>query len=459
MKPKQVLILALLCVALIIGIILKQSHKVPELSTQEYAPLDLSFDSVKAAKLEILNGKNEKLVELAKIDSGWQVVNFNHARSDQQKIDQLFNSIRSTKGELRAKDKALFSDFGISDEQAYSVVVSDSAGAVLLNVKLGTKRPGSAVFLRQTNSDVVYYVATDLFSQIGLNDDPAKTPPKSDYWVSVSIVNFQTDDVKHLEATRFENGQAIKTAQVSRQTDPNDLSKKTWQFERKDLPFPLDSEKIKTFLNSIKMFPALKPLDPKAQNYGFDKPVWSLKLVLEDGKEIILTAGSVNAENQARYVSVSTEPVAFELADYYFKTLDIDDSKFFVNNPLGIEPEKTTKLGLQAGPKKADIDVNGKPSDVVKSYLSNLQTISVGRLLWNEKEAKKLNGANVQTLTLQKDSGQAQTLKVGEIVSEQPKEYAARLSSGTAPFTISQAVFEAIFQNEGIFNSNEHAKN
>ncbi len=456
MKPKQILVLALLFFALFVGIILKQNQKVPELSTEEYAPLDLSFDVSKAAKLEIFKGKDEKLVDVAKTNAGWRVLNFHNARADQEKINDLFKAINAAKGEMRAKDKNLFADFGIADESAYRLVISNAANAALLSVKLGTKKPAySAVFLRAGNSENVYYVATDLFSHLGVYDDPNKVAPKSDYWVSVKLVEFQAEEVNQIQNTRFENGHDLVTAHAVRKTDSNDLTKKKWQFELANSPFPIEGEKVKQFLNSVKTWQALKASDPKAQDYGFDKPIVSFKLGFEDGKEILIQAGAENPTNKARYIWVSSEPVVFELPDYYFKNLNIDDSKFFIENPLGVDPQKTTKLIVNLGSKKLDISVKEKVSDALTNYLTKLKTFSVARLLFQEADIKKLSSSGAaKSLAIYKENGEALTLEVGAMVGDQPKEYAARVSNKGNAFAISEAIYRFLFENEGLFNSN-----
>lgn len=469
MKRKQILILVVLLIALAVGIVIKQTQKVPELSTEEYAPLDLSFDTSKAIKLEILKGKDEKLVDLAKTDGNWQVVNFHNARADRNKIENLFKAITGAKGEVRGKDKNLFSDFGIADEAAYQIVISsetpsptplprvgeDKGEGVLIHFYLGTKKPAyGSVFLRQGDSESVYFVATDLFGQIGLYEDPAKVAPKSDYWASSNLVDFPVDDVNQVQVTKFEKGAGIELAHVSRQTDPNDLSKKKWQFARNNSPFSIDSEKIKQFLNSLKTLSALKVLDPKAQNYGFDQPRSSLKLGLEGGKEILIKVGSVNPGTNARYISVSNEPVVFELSDYNAKSLEIDDSRFFVDNPLGVDPEKITKFVIKLGQKEHVINHKEKPSEIAKNYLSNLKTFTVSRLLFKSDEVKKADASPSQILTLYPEAGEPIVLKVGVALSDQPKEYAARTSGDSIPLAITEAQYKAIFENQAVLNSN-----
>ena len=62
MKPKQVLVLAVIFVCLLVGVAVKTFHKSPELATEIYDPLDFSLDAGKVGRIEIGKGAKENII-------------------------------------------------------------------------------------------------------------------------------------------------------------------------------------------------------------------------------------------------------------------------------------------------------------------------------------------------------------------------------------------------------------
>ena len=57
MKPKQLLFLSAIFALLVLAVVLRQLQRPPELTTEEYAPLDFSFDESRIGKIEIYKPK------------------------------------------------------------------------------------------------------------------------------------------------------------------------------------------------------------------------------------------------------------------------------------------------------------------------------------------------------------------------------------------------------------------
>lgn len=447
MKPKHLLILGVILGVLVLGVIAKQFVKPPEIATEEYAPLELSFDEARVSKIEIKKGREEKLVELIKEGEKWRVANFLNARADQDKIREFIKMLREAKGELRAKDKSLFGDFSISEEQAYSILLSDEQGALLFQIFLGEKKPKyDAVFLRKGDSEMVYYVDRDIFGQMGLWGDPTTERPKREHWASLRILDSSIDQIQRLEVRRFLKGKGFVSAGIFREVDPNDPSKKRWKFLRETIPFALDAEKVKQFLNSLKDWKATQVLDPAGKDFDFSKPEWQMRLSLEGGGEIVLSKGKVDEATREPYLQVSGDAVIFRISDYTLKNMDIDDSRFFIENPLEVAPEKTEKVVIRADRKKIDLSPKKKKDEAVNTYLEGLKTLAVARLLFDGEE-KKVTSPSRFSLEIQKEGTPLQVLEVGEVVSEEKKEYAARMRHSPQAFAISEAFYKKVFDN------------
>lgn len=448
MKPKHIIILTVILVLLAAGVVFKQFQKPPELATEEFTPLDLSFDPAQVAKIELTKGKEEKAVELAKENDVWKAVNFFGVRAETSKIDEFLKALREAKGELRAKDKSLFKDFGLGEEQAFRLAFSDSQGKSILTLFLGSKKPSyDSCFVRKDGSDLVYLSDGNFFGKLGLYGDPANESPKKDFWASLSLIHFKTDEISRIEARRFPGDKELLAAGVLRETDPNDPAKKKWKYVRPEVPFGLDAEKIKQFLNSIPNWKANKVLDPKAQDYGFVKPRWQMKLGIETGGEVVLTAGNEDSSTKASFIQVSNAPVVFELPSYYFTNFDIDDSKFFIDNPLAVDPDKTEKLVVHADTKDFNLSPKQKKWESLTSYLNDLKTFSVSRLIFDPQDQKKVSSSGRWWIEIQKEAQTSVILDVGNILSESNKEYAARKRDSTQAFAINESIFKKLFDN------------
>jgi hypothetical protein len=458
-KPKQILVLAVILLLLIVGVVIKSLQKPAELATQELTPLDLSFDAGTVGKIQISksvpasNAQAENAITIIRNKppepDGWKIPDFMNARADKEKIERFLKEIHDAKGELRAKDKSLHKDFGIDGESAFRVTLFDNEWRQILGMLIGTKRAGSGnLFVRMDGSDAVYMTDAQLLTEMGIYGDPEKEKPKKEHWAALNLADFDVSKVEKLETHRFQGGKDTLAAGVMREADPADTAKKKWKFLRPEPPFALDAEKVKQFLSSINAWRASKAMDPKAKDYGLDKPQWQLKLGIEAGDEIIITAGgNTDPESKAYYLQTSRSNVVYEYPDYYFKNLDIDDSKFFVDNPLEIDHDKIERLLIVAGKQEMSFNPKAKKWDSLSNYLSELKSFSATRLLLDPSEAKKVQSPSHYRIEIQREGAPAPfILDVGEAISETPKEYAA-VKRGAVPFAISEYNYKKLFDN------------
>ncbi len=448
MKSKQILILALILGVLVLGVLAKQFQKPAELATQEYAPLDLSFDSGNIASIEISKAGAASPIQLAKENNAWKVTSLWNARADQDKINRFFDAIKGAQGELRGTDQALFADFGIEDNKAFLIDLKDGTQKSVLTLLIGTKKADYAsLFVRKKGVNLVYLTNANLLAEMGIYGDPAAENPAGDYWVSTSLLQIQIDSIQKLETKRLMNGQGIVTAAVLDTPNLLDSTKKQWQFLRNDLPFALDAEKVKQYLNGLTTWRAQKVLDPNAKDHGFLKPTWQLTLTSQGGKQITMTAGGRDAASESVYMKVSSEPVVFQLSKYYFENMDIDDSRFFVDNPLGIDPDQTEKLVTRAGKTEMRFSPKEKKGDALAGYLNDLKTFSVSKLMFNAADQKKVRSPSATFIEIEKSGAPSQRIDVGEMISQETKEYAALKRGHAQVFTIPEDSFKKLFDN------------
>jgi hypothetical protein len=450
MKFKHLVLFTAVLALLVVAVFLKNRQKPAELTDEEYRPLGIEIQDAAVSSIEIGKGKDAKLVELRKGDAGdWRIPTFLDARADKNKIDQLMKALREAKGELRAKEKALYADFGIGDDTGFRIAFLDKAGNPLQVVHLGTKKTAySAAFVRHTGSDNVFYTDADPLGKIGVYEDPEKTAPTNEFWAELHLLDKNIEAYDSVMTERFQDGKALLTSHVRRMVDPSDLSKKKWGYVREGMPFALDAEKIKEFLRSFETRPASKALDPKAKDYGFATPKWKLTLHRETGEDVVLTAGAEDTAAKGVYMQVSTEPVVFLFPNFYFTTIDIDDSKFVAANPFGIDPDKIEKIFVHTPSGEVDIAPKEDKRTPVTTFVTNLKNLTPTKLMFDP--ARKINASSGQLHWIEiKRAGSAETifLDVEGKVLESGREFLASKRGANQAFVINETTFTNLFGN------------
>lgn len=450
MKLKQVLILGGIFILLMLGVFIKNLQKPAELATEAYVPLNLSLDRDRIAKIKIEKAPGSKenqepavaSTELVKENDQWKVAALSNARADQKKIEDFLAEIHQAKGELRGEGKELFGDFGIQDEGTFHVLLQDAAGVSILNLVLGNKKADGSIFIRKKDREEIYLTEADLFSLMGIYGDPENETPDPHYWAAADLISIDPAKLERLEIRRFKAGKDILTASVVK--DPQD---KKWKYARQTSPFSLEHEKVRQFLTAMKNTKAQKVLDPKAQDYGFSKPAWQMKLGLEGGQEIVVTAAAADPKTNTHTVQVSTEPAVFQVAKYQLENLDIDDSRFFADNPFKVEAGKIEKLVVRAGKAQLSFKPKEKKWQGLENYLNDLKNFKVERLLFDAEEQKKVSSPGGFWIEIQREGEPLQTLDAGALISQASKEYAALKRNTFQPFAISESVFKQLFEN------------
>ncbi len=333
MHKKQIYILLAVLGVFIAGIVVRQLQKPAELTVEEYTPLDLKFDTAAAASIGISKGASEPL-KLAKTENGWRVENLWNARADAAKIDQFLEAINTAQGEMRAGDKDLLADFGLKEDEAFKIEVRDAAGAPLSAFFVGTRKAGfNGLFVRRADSDRVFFTQADFYSRMGIFEDPVSAAPQAEYWAALDLGFLDAGKVRRFEIKRYKKGKESIGASLVQENGK-------WRYAQPGQPAEPDDAKIQQYLDNFRSIRAQKIHDPRSKDFGFAKPEWRMTIGLESG-EIILTAGPQNAEEKSFPLEISTEPVVFELAEYYFLMLDADNDKFFTPPPVP-EAEKIT---------------------------------------------------------------------------------------------------------------------
>lgn len=444
MKTKQILILAVILALLIAGILLKKSQHRPELATEEYAPLAMSFDGDQISKVVLFKqaagfSKENPQVALVKEKGVWKIPGLWGARADQEKITSFFSEVKKAKGELRGKTKEAFKDFGISDEEGFYVSFADASGKEALGFVIGTKKADyGTLFVRKKDSEAVYLTEAGFYAGMGVFGNPEKETPGPDFWVLKKYASFDTGTVKKTEVFHFEDGVQVPSI-VLEKTDGR------WRFGGAEFPFPPSAEKISQYLNGIKNMPADKILDPQGKDYGFERPRWQIRVTQETGDFAEFTVGNSDTKQEDTfYLQASGEPAVFLVSKYAVENMTAEAAWFVGDNPLGIDNTKVEKLAIHADKIEKNFQPLVKKWDALTSYLDGLKNFKIEKAVGGKPRFGKYR---IEI----KRQGDAQSVIIdvadAPVTLGEQKFYPAQKQGNSTLFSITAVLFSQLFDN------------
>lgn len=442
MKSKH--ILTLLAIFVILGglLLVKKLYMGPEVEITEYETLDLSLKVEDVYFVEMQKSGEEEPLRFEKKDNKWFVASKWNAKAKNKLVEDFLQDIEGLKGELRSSSSKIFSDYGISDEEAYSFAFSNKDGKVLEHLLFGIEKPEHGKsFLRKKGSSDVYLVDKDIFSLIGIYayDNLKETSINANRWIDLSFMEFDVEKIESINVTRFDENKEIVAADVKRIVD-EEKNLKQWVTEGGETIFSIDAKKIKEFLNTLNGIRVEKLVDPEGENYDLESPYLKLTLTAQDTSFDVIIGGIADDATGNRYVKIA-DTLVYIVSKSQLEKINIDTSKFFVDNPLRIDKESIESINITL----QDKSVNLGKSLIEKNtdYIDKLKNFSVKNLLFDKGYSQKLVSPASNTCVITKKDGDIVTL---EAQKEETGIYIARVSGKQGIFELSQSVFEDIFE-------------
>jgi hypothetical protein len=385
MKTKQIIILSVIFGVLALGILLKswiRSAGDKKAAMQENSVALAEFDPLKLERVLISRGSQASSVELVKENSVWKVKSLWNAKADSVKVEKLIQKLHSARGELRVSGKRFFPDFGIQDEDAFSIKLFGAGDALLQDFRVGTKQAGeSAFFIRKAASEKVYLVDVNMAELLGIYSASNGAASKSDFWADLSLFNLNPEKAAKITLYLLKGEEKTRVMGLEREADAKDPLKSSWKFMHKATRALPDPDKVLKFIAAMNSLRAQKAVDPGGKEYDFEKPVWQLS-VTEDGppakqdearlsinpsesgrgspsatrpssqggKKTLLNAGPKDEKKELCYVNRLGDPSVFELNLSFFNDLNVDDTHFFKDAPPAAKPENDLPSDIPAGP-------------------------------------------------------------------------------------------------------------
>ncbi|MBN3038609.1 MAG: DUF4340 domain-containing protein [Candidatus Omnitrophica bacterium] len=441
MKIKHIIFLGIILLVLLGVLFIKQTLFKPEIETVEYESLKISLQPEDIYTLELKKSRDDDILRFEKGEDGfWRIPEKWDIRAKNDQIEKLINDISQLQGELRSSSAELLSDFGISEEKAFSISMFDKEGKPQKIFYIGSKRPGfGASFLRKGDSSNVYLVNKDVLAWMGIYGDPQEAKFNAEQWMDLSVTNIDVESINSLKIKRRQDEGEIIVADVKKELDQGkDL--KYWAAQPEEPIFDLDAKKIKDFLKGINDIRAAKVLEPQAQDYGFDQPYLVISLGADE-KIIELKLGKqIREDSEDRYFENSQGHV-FELRRYNVDKIDVDISRFFIGNPLRIDKDKLQSLivdkqGEETVLDKALIEKN-------TAYIDKIEQFRPMRMLLTEEYGTSLKEPSYSLEIKQDDQVSVLLADIKQEAEE--KSYIGQVQGKPVLFEISEDVFNSLF--------------
>ncbi len=449
MKAKQLIILSAIFTLLILGAFLKSCRESVHLPQEVYSDFSLSFPKESVSEIDLIKpGATQSesyAVKLVKESSLWRIKSLESARADESKIDEFVGKILELKGEIRGTDKSVFSDFKITDGEAFEVNVRDADGKNLAGFLVGlTVTDSQSIFIRKKGSDLVYVCPVNVLQFAGISGDLNSEHPSSEYWAAQDIGVFEASKVRGISIKRYPNQRETEAVSLIRPAGSD------WEFQRSYGLFKADSQKVSDFLESFKTINARKIEHSKRRDFGFSSPVWVMTLETEGGAKMTYTAGAMERETQLYPIQISTEPIVYEIPQNAFQKIDQDDSAFFASGILDFSPPQVKQLTVKSAQKQMTFDLAAQKSEGLVNYLNDLKMLRVKRLIFDPAESGKVKNPGREWIKLDFHDGKSLILDTGETLpsgTDKSMDYAAIIRGTQPPFVISKDTHNQLFEN------------
>lgn len=333
MQVKHIILLGVIFLALLAAVLAKSFFMKPPVEITEYKHLEISFAPAGIHAVEMKNLATNALIKLERKGDDWFIPSRWDVRGDKGRIEHLMNQLKELSGEVRSTSPELLDDYGIGDNEAFSLTMFDEEGRAQETLLIGIDVPagGGVSFLRKAGSADVYLVDKDVFSLIGVRRTRALDQGvlNVDHWVDLALARIDAPAVNALKISRC--GEPAAAVDIKKEFD-EEKKLNRWVAQGKQSRSDLDAEKIKGFISGINNLRGQQAVDPQGGDYGFDQPFLSVRL--ETDKDILeFFVGKEKEEGMGdRYLKTPSGHVYFTQRNV-IDQLNIDVTQFFVDEP------------------------------------------------------------------------------------------------------------------------------
>jgi hypothetical protein len=351
---KQIGVLAILFVALLAAVIVKETSR-PEagslrdqVSLQRLGPVAFTPEEVVA--IEIAAPGGESSFALTRNDDVWLVEGAFRAPAAAGVVEQLLQAVSESRGELRLDDAAALAKFDLTPERASAVTLRNAAGTAVAQFALGRSSGTQGAFVRPTFDGVrdgAYAVSQDLRAALGLartqpgDTDPAA--PQAAHFHDVHMPNLALDDTARVEIVSPNWALAFEKAGAE------------WAAVEGAPDLPMRPAGIQQLVRTLgTAFTATSLVDPAERSaLGLDDAAYRVTAVLADGtRRSVIGAADREAKRFFARLDVEQDPdVVYECQQYAFERLFTPGSQLFEFSSLGVENKGLGQVRIESVPE------------------------------------------------------------------------------------------------------------
>ncbi len=458
MKPRQIIILALILVVSIFLVFLKSQHKEALISTEADSRLDLKLVPSDIRKISLKKSDGNEVV-IQKENGEWVLPGLWNASVDQVKLNRLLNTFAGLKGELRANDASVLKDFEISDENSFHFIFSNDK-SVLADLAVSFKMtPAGDSFARLQGTNAVYLISENLFGSAGLYGDLKTKEIKPDFWLDLRFAYLGFSDLQSITLKKIDGGKEETLFDLERQKTEEKSERENWVLKGTNFPFHAGMENIYRYVGQIQEERAKTVLDPKG-DYGLDNPDLVLSVESQDGKKkTIQIKQAADKKSNVWYAKVAEAATVFEILESNVKSLQVTPTFFLTTIPFSdlVGSARSLKLKTAMGEvrlakeKGSDGKESWKtagegaaiPEEKISEYMRSLQNVSIEKYLPELAEKDFPKDLGQVLLEIELEAGETVLLEISTQADQEAAHVAVR--KGFIPaFQISQSAFDQI---------------
>ncbi len=354
MKPKQLLIMAIILVVLaVVGVMVTRPPKQESIAVQarlvSIMPDSLLPESVVGIEF-VMNKKTE--VKLEKAAGKWRISSAWNAPAKAEKIEKLLKQLKNMKGEFASENPKLQEKYGVDEKTGVHIRLYTAASdKPALDLVMGKNRGYSSTFVRLAADKTVYDTGDNLRSLFDMWGNDAK--PKRDAWLNKNIIKVEKEKLKQVELRYPDHTLVFVKQEKSR---PGDKEKQSaggkkeyeWRLTSGGPGVDFKKEKFKSLLGTIASIDIRDVQDPaKKKELGLDKPPYALTLILDDDKKIELVGvGKPDDTGEAYVMQPGKSGLIFSMAPWTLGEIFPKGKDLFELDTPNVEKEKVTRLTI-----------------------------------------------------------------------------------------------------------------
>ncbi|MFH1422460.1 MAG: DUF4340 domain-containing protein [Planctomycetota bacterium] len=373
MKPKHLIICALLLAVLIIAITLQSLTRQKPAGELGLVKLTGSVDINTIEKIKFYMGDDiQNSIELVKAAGKWLLATKFNAPARNDMVETLLSELKELKGEMRSNSSELFTEFSIGDKDSIHIELIGASEITLSHLLIGKQAADNlTTFLRLSGETKTYAVTNNLRRALGIfqpTKEEAREELKPLKWLDTQVFRgLNTDEICKISTTSpgrrlvFEKKQIEQLEDSEKKEEEKTPEKTEWIISKESAPAPfsIKQDGVDRLIRQIENFRAEDAVEPeKGKSCSFENPEFSAIISFKDNSEKKLLICKAPGEEDDFYAKIDKEAVIWKVKRWAIDSLFRDARILFDLELLKIDEGKLTKIKLTDPAKQIVFEKN-----------------------------------------------------------------------------------------------------